>query len=243
MEAFNERMTAAGWESQGPPEDEDEEFNAGDEVFAECVDGLADLFEDFDAEEFPGQIAASTSDEFTYAPATDGPATTEEFSLDVTEETASAFIASVDDANVATVTQYIEVMGAKDTGDCIRQGDGGGDGGGVRGLRRSRRVRPQRVDRSRSWASETTVRRSALSCRRCSSCRSPSTPRSCSPRRATTSSVSPTSSRVTSASGFDPRARVADDRRFARRLTRPRPGSTRAVVGTTSVAVSQERAR
>jgi hypothetical protein len=121
MEAFNERMTAAGWQSQGQPEDQDEEVDASDEAFAECLDELADLFENFDAEEFPGQIAASTSDEFTYTPATDGPATTEEFSIDVTEETASAFSAAVDDANVATVTRYIEVLGAKDTGDCLRQ--------------------------------------------------------------------------------------------------------------------------
>jgi hypothetical protein len=119
MEAFNERMTAAGWESQGPPEDEDEEFTAGDEAFTECLGELADLFENFDAEEFPGQIAASTSDEFTYAPDTDGPATTEEFSFDLTEETASAFGATVDDASAATITQYIEVMGAKKTGDCM----------------------------------------------------------------------------------------------------------------------------
>jgi hypothetical protein len=121
IEAFNDRMAAAGWESEGPPDEEDEELTTGDAAFTECLDGLADLFENFDADEFPGQVAASTSDEFTYVPAPDGPATTAEFSFDLTEETVSAFSATVDDANVGTVTQYIEIIGSKDTGDCMRQ--------------------------------------------------------------------------------------------------------------------------
>ena len=126
MEAFDERMLAAGWVSEGPQEEgdedeDDEEFAAGDEAFTECFDDLAGLFEDFDADEFPGQVAASTSDEFTYTPATEGPATTAEFSLDLAEETASAFGATVDDANVGTITDYIEVIGSKETGECMSQ--------------------------------------------------------------------------------------------------------------------------
>jgi hypothetical protein len=121
MDAFDDRMTAAGWESQGPPpEDDDDAFGAGDEVVAECLDELAELFEDLNDNEFPGQVAMSTSDEFSFVPA-DAPATTAEFSLDVSGETTSAVSATVDDANVASVTQYIDVLGSKETGDCLRQ--------------------------------------------------------------------------------------------------------------------------
>jgi hypothetical protein len=65
-------------------------------------------------------VAASSSDELSYDPSADDASTTEAFSLDLTGETVAAFAASVDDANVATVTEFIEVIGAKSTGDCIR---------------------------------------------------------------------------------------------------------------------------
>jgi hypothetical protein len=129
MEAFNERMTAAGWESEGPVDDDDDDDDAdaeaegaGDEALRECFGEMPAIFEDLDADEFPGQTASSESEEFLWASPADATATTEAFSLDLTEETAGAFAATVDDANVATVTEFIEVFGAKETGDCIREG-------------------------------------------------------------------------------------------------------------------------
>ena len=123
IDAFGERMDAAGWESQGPPEsDEDDEDVAGDDAFLECFEEVAVVLEDFDADEFPGQLATSESDEFSFTAPDDATSTTEEvFAFDETEETALALAVTVDDANVATVTRYIDVLGAKETGDCIRE--------------------------------------------------------------------------------------------------------------------------
>ncbi len=125
MEAFNGRMTAAGWDSQGAVEDDDDDDDAeaeGDEAVAECFGELPAILEDLDADEFPGQTASSESEEFLWLPPTDAPDTTEAFSFVLDEETAGAFAATVDDANVSNVTEFIEVFGAKDTGDCIREG-------------------------------------------------------------------------------------------------------------------------
>jgi hypothetical protein len=130
MEAFNERMTAAGWESRGPVDDEDDDDEdddaeaegAGDEALEKCFGEMPAIFEGLDADEFPGQTASSESEEFVWPSPSDATDTTEEFSFDLTEETAGAFAATVDDANVSTVTEFIEVFGAKETGDCIREG-------------------------------------------------------------------------------------------------------------------------
>jgi hypothetical protein len=140
MEAFNERMTAAGWDSQGPVDDEDdgdddddeadaEADTAGEEAFTECFGEMPAIIDNFDADEFPGQTASSESEEFLLRSpeflqpsSPDATDTTEALSLDLTEETAVSFAATVDDANVSTVTEFIDVLGAKETGDCIREG-------------------------------------------------------------------------------------------------------------------------
>jgi hypothetical protein len=126
IEEFNARMTEVGWTSQGPPEpdtgggiDEDE---PGDVAFAECLGEGALVFEDLDNDEFPGQVAMRESDEFVYAPDSDATATTDAFSLDLTEQTAGAVAVTVDDASVATITQFLGVFGSKETSDCIREG-------------------------------------------------------------------------------------------------------------------------
>jgi hypothetical protein len=123
IDGFSERMVEAGWESQGPADDDDdeEEVSSDDEIVAECFADLGFIFEDLDADELPGQIATSESDEFSYAPAGDEASTTDFLSFDITEETASAFAASVDDANVDTLTRYIDILGDKSTGDCLRE--------------------------------------------------------------------------------------------------------------------------
>jgi hypothetical protein len=129
MEVFNERMIAAGWESQGPVDDDDDQDDddaetegAGDEALRECFGEMPTIFEDLDADEFPGQTASSESEEFLWPTPSDSTDTTEAFSFDLTEETAAAFAATVDDANIATVTEFVDVFGAKETGDCIREG-------------------------------------------------------------------------------------------------------------------------
>jgi hypothetical protein len=131
MAGFNERMTAAGWESQGPVEDDaDDEEDAddaeaeaaGDEAVAECFGEMPAILENDDLDEFPGQTASSESEEFLWPLPADATDTTEAFSFDLAEETAAAFAVTVDDANVATVTEFVELFGAKETGDCIREG-------------------------------------------------------------------------------------------------------------------------
>ena len=100
-------------------DDDDADDDSGDDAFAECLGDLGVVFEDLDAEELPGQVAQSESDEFSYASPTESTATTEAFSLEVTEESAAAFAATVDDDSVATVAEFIDLMGAKSTTDCL----------------------------------------------------------------------------------------------------------------------------
>ena len=59
------------------------------------------------------------SDEFSYTAPADGTATTEAFSFDTNVESAAAFVASVEDDTVATVAEFIDLMGAKSTTDCL----------------------------------------------------------------------------------------------------------------------------
>lgn len=134
MQGFNERMTEAGWESQGLPEEatqgtsvededaEDEELTAEDEAFTECMGELGTLFEGGD-DAFPGETARAWSEEFTFSPPSDAPETTEAFSFDfdAQEEEASAFAVSVDDASVGTLEDFVEVLGSEQTGECIRE--------------------------------------------------------------------------------------------------------------------------
>jgi hypothetical protein len=132
MAGFNERMTAAGWESQGPVEDDEDDDEsedddaeadaAGDSAVAECFGEMPAILENDDLDEFPGQTASSESEEFLWPSPADATGTTEAFSFDLAEETAAAFGATVDDANVSTVTEFVDLFGAKETGDCIREG-------------------------------------------------------------------------------------------------------------------------
>ena len=69
--------------------------------------------------QLPGQVAESASDEFSYTAPADGTATTEAFSFDTHRGVGGAFAATVDDDSVATVAEFIDLMGAKSTTDCI----------------------------------------------------------------------------------------------------------------------------
>jgi hypothetical protein len=139
MDAFEARMTEAGWTSQGDDDDllGDDELDdeleddlddvdvdeaAEDDAFAACVGELGAVFEDFDDDdEFPGELARSESAEMIYAPE-GAPATTEAFSFDLTEQTVAAFAVTVDDASAPVVTELLEVFGSKETSECLKQG-------------------------------------------------------------------------------------------------------------------------
>ena len=131
MEAFNERMTEVGWESQGPSDgtlgndDDDEssdEPSEGDEMMAECFGDLPAVFEDLEgSEEFPGQTATSSSDEFTFpAPTTDTATTDSMFSIP-DEEELMAMALSVDEAHVDLVGDFVDALGAKETSECMKE--------------------------------------------------------------------------------------------------------------------------
>lgn len=127
IESFNERMTAAGWVSQGPGDGvlgsgdgEDDESSESDEAMAACFGGLPDLIQGLeDDEELPGEIARSESDEFAFMLATDTPETTESLFSIPDEEEAAAFALSVDGANAALLAQFLDVLGAKETSECV----------------------------------------------------------------------------------------------------------------------------
>lgn len=129
IDAFEQRLTALGWVGELADEDEDDgvedeggDVTMGDDEFDECFGELAAVFEDVDDEEFPGQTAIRESLEFTFAPDNGVPATTEEFSFDFgSEETATAVAVSVDDSGLALLDSFVEQMGDKAMGDCIRE--------------------------------------------------------------------------------------------------------------------------
>ena len=128
IDSFEQRMTDAGWVG-APAEDDEDDDDAdaesdalGDDEFNECFGELAAVLEDVDGEEFPGQTALRESLEFTFVPAGAVPETTEEFSFDLDdEETVAAFAVSVDDTGTELLDALVETMGAKETGDCMRE--------------------------------------------------------------------------------------------------------------------------
>ena len=127
IDAFEQRLTDAGWVGEPAEEGDDDQvedegdLTTGGDDFDACFGELAAIFENVDAEEFPGQTAIRESLEFTFSP--DGvPATTEEFSFDLgNEETAAAVAVSVDDSGLELLDSFVEQMGDKATGECIRQ--------------------------------------------------------------------------------------------------------------------------
>jgi hypothetical protein len=126
IDSFEQRLTDAGWvgepaEADETDDDDDGSDSIGDDEFNECFGELSAILEDVDAEEFPGQTAMRESLEFTYVPDGAVPATTEEFFDLGDEETVAAFAVSVDDTGTALLDELVDAMGAKDTGDCMRE--------------------------------------------------------------------------------------------------------------------------
>ena len=137
IDAFEQRMTDAGWIGEPSEDDEpddtfepddsfDDEFeddsDTSDDPFNECFGELSGLFEDAENAEFPGQTALRESREFTYAPEGAAPETTEEFSFELdAEETIAAFAISVDESGADLLDSFVDTIGAKETGDCMRE--------------------------------------------------------------------------------------------------------------------------
>lgn len=137
VDEFEQRMTEAGWVGEPADEDDDDvdedvEDDAdeddgaiADDEFTECLGEMAAVFEgNADDDEFPGQTALRESMEFTFQPAGVGstPETTEGFSFDIeAEETIAAFAVSVDDSGVDVLDTFVDTIGSKETGDCMRE--------------------------------------------------------------------------------------------------------------------------
>jgi hypothetical protein len=128
IDSFEQRLTEAGWVGAPAEEDEDDDDDdgesdaLGDDEFNACFGELASVLEDAGGEEFPGQTAIRESLEFTFVPAGAVPETTEEFSFDLdAEETVVAFAVSVDDTGTELLDALVDTMGAKETGDCMRE--------------------------------------------------------------------------------------------------------------------------
>ena len=131
IDAFEQRVTDAGWIGDPSADDEpddtfDDEFeddsDTSDDPFNECFGELSGLFEDAENAEFPGQTALRESREFTYAPEGAAPETTEEFSFELeAEETIAAFAISVDESGADLLDSFVDTIGAKETGDCMRE--------------------------------------------------------------------------------------------------------------------------
>lgn len=124
MESFNERMVEAGWVSQGPSDDAfgsaDDEPSQNDEAMNACFGDLGAIFEGLDQDEFPGEIARSSSDRFTFTPSTAESSTTESIMFFPAEEEIAALALSVDDAHVEFIGEFLDVFGAKETSDCMK---------------------------------------------------------------------------------------------------------------------------
>lgn len=132
IEAFEARMTAAGW--VGAPADDDDDDEEGgdagddgslsDEQFAACLGQFDPLFQaTASSDELPGQTALRESLDFTYTPPGDPvPSTTDGFDFEVDpEEHVAAFAVSVDAASVPLLDMVVELIGAKSTGECITE--------------------------------------------------------------------------------------------------------------------------
>ena len=116
--AFSERMTAAGWESRGPTELDEE--SANDDLFSACQQELAGVQSVFTGE-FEGETAQNYSDEFVFVPEGGQPATTETFAFSADGEFAAAFVVSVDDDHRAELDKLVEMIGSPELVACIEQ--------------------------------------------------------------------------------------------------------------------------
>jgi hypothetical protein len=127
IDAFEQRMTDAGWMGEPAEEGEDDaegedDSAMGDDEFNACLGELAFIFENVDDDEFPGQTGMRESLEFTYLPEGAVPETTEEFSFELeAEETAASIAVSVEDSSIELLDSFVDAIGAKETGDCMRE--------------------------------------------------------------------------------------------------------------------------
>jgi len=124
MESFNERMIDAGWVSQGPSDDafesDGEEPSKDDEAINDCFGDLGAIFEGLDEDEFPGEIARSSSDGFTFTPLRAESSTTESTMFFPEEEEVAALAVSVDDAHSGLIGEFLDVLGARETSACMK---------------------------------------------------------------------------------------------------------------------------
>ncbi len=116
--AFNDRMIAAGWVSEGPTEPEDE--SANDELFAGCERRFAAVNSVFTGD-FEGETAQAYSDSFVYVPEGSQPATTDLFDLSMDEEFAAALVASVDDDHRDELSLLVDMIGSPELVECVEQ--------------------------------------------------------------------------------------------------------------------------
>lgn len=117
--AFNERMEAAGFVSEGPSDftsgDED-----GDEAFAKCELDFELLGALEDEEGFTGESARAFSDEFLLAPE-DAPPTTDFLDFSLEEQRLAALVITVDEGSTPDLDAIVELIGSPEIADCIEQ--------------------------------------------------------------------------------------------------------------------------
>ncbi len=117
--AFTDRVTAAGWVSEGPTELDAE--TTDDELFEECEQEYLALQAVFSGE-FEGETAQTYSDEFVFVPEDSVPATTEEFVFSIDdEEFVAAFVVSVDDDHRDELVMLVDQIGSPELVECAEQ--------------------------------------------------------------------------------------------------------------------------
>lgn len=113
--AFIDRVTAAGWVSQGPA---DPSEATDEELFTECEQEFA-VIEAMFTGEFAGETAQAYSDQFVFSPEGTQPATTEAFDFSIEdEEFLVAFVVSVDEGHVDELDAMVQLIGSPELAEC-----------------------------------------------------------------------------------------------------------------------------
>ena len=225
MEAFNERMTAAGWESQGPPtrtRTTTTSSTRDDEVFAECLDEARPILvsKTSTPTSSPVRSPPAPPTSSSYAPATD--ASGDHRRVLPRRRPRRRRRRSPPRSTTPTSPRSPSTSRCwvpRTPGDCMRQGieaemEAESEDSDVPG-----RVRRQRVERSRSRHRRPQCGARLRAVDGVHRADHRATPRSCSPRSGNDFVGVAYVVAGDSVSGLRPTRRAADDRRLARRLT------------------------
>jgi hypothetical protein len=114
---FGDRMTAAGFVSEGPSDSgtDGEQSDMDDDVFEGCL-GQFQSIVDMNDDSMAGVTARAESDTYSFAPP---PTSTDVLSFSLNEDTMEAVIVTVDAEHTDELDDFVALLGSDDAAQCL----------------------------------------------------------------------------------------------------------------------------